>query len=251
MNYIPIDRRQMKLDAKEAMRIHKPSVYLVAIVYLLISLVLDWLTRKLEFPGVSVQELWSAYGDLEAVKRIYLTVSENHSTFGSLLSTVIQIMDLMLAGGFTFFCLNVARRLEAGFGTLFDMFGWFFRYLWLNILMAIFIFLWSLLLVIPGIIAAYRYSMAPYIFFDNPEMGAMDCIRASKAMTHGYKGKLFGLDLSFIGWYLLSIIPLVRIYTTPYISTTKANYYRALRGEFYAQQQQYQQPPYSGGWGQQ
>jgi uncharacterized membrane protein len=80
--------------------------------------------------------------------------------------------------------------------------------------------------------------MAMYIFFDDPEKGALECIRESKAMTCGYKGKLFVLDLSFIGWAILSIIPLVSIYTTPYMSTTKANYYRALRGEFYAQQQQ-------------
>ena len=128
-----------------------------------------------------------------------------------------------------------------------------------KILMGIFIFLWSLLLVIPGIIAAYRYSMAMYLFFDDPEKGALECIRESKAMTYGYKGKLFVLDLSFIGWLILSIIPLVSIYTTPYMSTTKANYYRALRGEFYAQQQQQQNPwgtdgsGYGGGsgWGQQ
>lgn len=242
MNYIPIDRKQMKMDAKAAMRAHRPSVYLVAIVFLLITLLLDWLSRKLEFPGVSVQELQSAMGDPQAIERIYLTVAQNRSTFGSILSLAISIMDIIISGGFTYFCLCVARRLEAGFSTLFEMFSWFFRFLWLNILMAIFIFLWSLLLVVPGIIAAYRYSMAMYIFFDDPEKGALECIRESKAMTYGYKGKLFVLDLSFIGWAILSVIPFVSIYTTPYLSTTKANYYRALRGEFYAQQQQQQNP---------
>ena len=262
MNFIPIDRKQMKMDAKAAMRAHRPSVYLVAIVFLLITLLLDWLSRKLEFPGVSREMLASAMNDPEAIQRIYLTVAQNRSTFGSILSLAISIMDIIISGGFTYFCLCVARRLEAGFGTLFEMFSWFFRFLWLNILMAIFIFLWSLLLVVPGIIAAYRYSMAMYIFFDDPEKGALECIRESKAMTYGYKGKLFVLDLSFIGWAILSIIPLVSIYTTPYMSTTKANYYRALRGEFYnAQQQQQPQNPWGGngsggygggsGWGQQ
>ena len=260
--YIPIDRKLMKRDAKAAMRAHRPSVYLVAIVYLAITLVLDWLSRKLQFPGVSTQMLMSAMNDPEAIQRIYVTVAENRSAFGSLLSVAISIMDLMLAGGFTFFCLCVARRLEAGFGSLFEMFGWFFRFLWLNILIAIFTFLWSLLLIVPGIIAAYRYSMAIYIFFDDPEKGALDCIRESKAMTNGYKGKLFVLDLSFIGWHLLSIIPFVSIYTAPYYGVTKANFYRTLRGEFYGQQQAQQGPwggsggyggnPYGGsGWGQQ
>jgi uncharacterized membrane protein len=257
--YIPIDRKLLKRDAKAAMRAHRPSVYGVAIVFLLITMLLSWLSRKLEFPGVSTRMLTEAMGDPEAVRRIYVTVAENRSTFGTILSVVISIMDIMIGGGFTFFCLGVARRIEAGYGSLFEMFAWFIRYLWLNILMGIFIFLWSLLLVIPGIIAAYRYSMAQYIFFDDPEKGALQCIRESKAMTRGYKGKLFVLDLSFIGWAILSIIPFVSIYTTPYMSVTKANYYRVLRGEFYAQQQQ-QQNPYGGyngggynggGWGQQ
>ena len=101
--YIPNDRKQMKRDAKAAMRAHRPSVYLVAIVYLAITLVLDWLSRKLQFPGVSTQMLVSAMNDPEAIQRIYVTVAENRSAFGSLLSVAISIMDLMLAGGFTFF----------------------------------------------------------------------------------------------------------------------------------------------------
>ena len=152
--YISIDRKQMKRDAKDAMRAHRPSVYLVAIVYLVISLLLGWLSRKLEYPGLSKEMLASAMNDPDAIQRIMITIAQNRSTFGSILNVVIKIMDLMISGGFTFFCLSVARRLEAGFGTLFEMFGWFFRYLWLSILMAVFIFLWSLLLIIPGIIAA-------------------------------------------------------------------------------------------------
>ncbi len=102
--------------------------------------------------------------------------------------------------------------------------------------------------------------MAQYLLITRPDLGIMDCIRESKRLTSGWKGELFVLDLSFIGWMILSIIPLVSIYTTPYMSTTKANYYRALRGEFYAQQQQQQNPwgtdgggNYGGGsgWGQQ
>ena len=87
--------------------------------------------------------------------------------------------------------------------------------------------------------------MAVFIFCDDPEKGALNCIRESKAMTRGYKGQLFVLDLSFIGWSILSMIPFVGIYTEPYMTTTKANFYRALRGEFNVQQQQ---QPYGGQW---
>ena len=95
--------------------------------------------------------------------------------------------------------------------------------------------------------------MAVFIFCDDPEKGALECIRESKEMTRGYKGQLFVLDLSFILWHILCIIPFVSIYVEPYVTTTKANFYRALRGEFNQPQQPpyqqpYQQPPYNGGW---
>jgi uncharacterized membrane protein len=118
----------------------------------------------------------------------------------------------------------------AGFGELFDGFGMFFKFLWLNILIGIFTFLWSLLFVIPGIVASYRYRMAIYIMIDNPEFSAMECIRRSKAMMAGRKWELFVLDLSFIGWGLLTAIPFVSLYVSPYIEITVANYYNALSG---------------------
>jgi len=72
---------------------------------------------------------------------------------------------------------------------------------------SVFIFLWSLLLIVPGIIKLFAYSMAPYIIADNPNMTAREDIKASKEMMYGHKGRLFGLHLSFIGWMLLVLIP--------------------------------------------
>ncbi len=246
MDRVSIDRRQMKLDARAAMREHTPSVYLVAFVFLVIMAVLEVLSAKLQFPGMTLSEIAGIYYDEILWERAVQGAALHRSAGTSFLSVAIQIMATMVSGGFALFCLHVSRRSAAGIGTLFDLFAYFFRYLWLEILMGIFIFLWSLLLVIPGIIAAYRYSMAPYIFFDNPEKGAMQCIRESKEMTQGYKGQLFVLDLSFLGWILLGVIPVVRIFTEPYMLVTRANYYRALSGRPYdtagQEWQDYNQP---------
>lgn len=226
---IHIDRKQMKLDAKASMRGRRPSVYLVTLLYLAIVYVLQLLSLKLQFPGLSLQEILylSSGADPEALVD---AMTAQSGVFGQLLSIAISIMEIMVGVGFTAFTLNVARGIEAGFGDLFDAFGNFFRMLWLSILMSIFIFLWSLLLIVPGIIAAYRYSMAIYILLDDPDKSALQCIRESKAMTKGYKGQLFVLDLSFIGWMLLSMIPFVSLYTMPYMGVTTANYYRVLSG---------------------
>lgn len=105
---------------------------------------------------------------------------------------------------------------------------------WLQILTAFFVFLWSLLLFIPGIVKSYAYSMALYVLADNPTFTAREALRESKRITQGHKGQLFILELSFFGWMLLACIPIVGtivmlVYIIPYMSATYANAYNALK----------------------
>ena len=225
-----IDRLQMKRDAKEVMWKHQPSVYLVALVYLLVSYLLTLLSTRLMYPQAQIEALLRAGTDAEWYQAL-LALSQQ-SAGARLLNIAIEIMSAMLGVGFTSFCLNAARGVAAGFGSLFDAFENFVHLLLLMILIGVFVFLWSLLLVVPGIIAAYRYSMAVYIMLDNPDKGALECIRESKHLTYGHKGELFFLDLTFIGWYLLAAIPFVSVYVEPYVRLTKSNYYRVLSGRW-------------------
>lgn len=92
--------------------------------------------------------------------------------------------------------------------------------------------LWSLLLVIPGIVKAYSYKLVPYILADNPDIGAKEAIDLSRNMMKGNKWKAFVLDLSFIGWYLLSVLTfglLTVFYVNPYVNAADAELYRTLR----------------------
>lgn len=93
------------------------------------------------------------------------------------------------------------------------------------------LFLWSLLLIIPGIIKAYSYRMVPYILADNPNIGAKNAIRLSNQMTDGHKFKIYVLDLSFIGWYLLGMLALIvgMLFVLPYQNATEAELYLVLR----------------------
>lgn len=92
-------------------------------------------------------------------------------------------------------------------------------------------FLWFLLFIIPGIVKAYSYSMVPYILADNPNIGAQKAIRLSNNMTYGHKWKMFVLDLSFLGWYLLGALALFIgvLFVKPYEYATKAELYLVLR----------------------
>ena len=94
------------------------------------------------------------------------------------------------------------------------------------------IVLWSLLLIIPGIVKAYEYSMIPYLLAENPDMQKEIVFEESKRMMNKNKWRAFVLDLSFIGWYLLSVLTIGILnifYVTPYVNSTKAVLYETLR----------------------
>ncbi len=102
-----------------------------------------------------------------------------------------------------------------------------------NILVMVFIFLWSLLLIIPGIIKALSYSMTPYIIAEHPDIDAMAAIDKSKEMMHGNKARLFFMYLSFIGWLILCAFTfgIGLFFLIPYVKMTEANFYVELRGK--------------------
>lgn len=110
--------------------------------------------------------------------------------------------------GFVSLLMCLVRNQECGLGNCFEGFEKFGRSFALGILMIIFIALWSLLFIIPGIIAAYRYSFAPMLLVDRPELSPLECIRESKRLMKGNKGSLFVLHLTFIGWALLLAVVL-------------------------------------------
>ncbi|CAM3650396.1 DUF975 domain-containing protein [Cohnella lubricantis] len=145
------------------------------------------------------------------------------------------IVELLLAGplalGFYAFFLGVARGEGLGVRAVFSGFERFVDAFLLCLLMGIFTFLWTLLFIIPGIIAAFRYKMAYYILRDNPEIGPLEAISQSKQMMKGHKWRLFVLYLTFIGWYILGSIPLGigLLWVVPYITTAEAHFYEDLR----------------------
>ena len=216
------------------MRDHKPSIYLITLVFLLILAVLEVLSTKLQFPGVGLLEIIREQQTSEGMLHL-IEISGRITFLGRVLIIAINIMTGVITAGFALVCMNVSRRESAGIGTLLDPFAFLLKVFWLNLLMGLFIALWSILLIIPGIIAAYRYSMAIFILLDDPNKGALQCIRESKEMTRGHKWELFVLDLSFLGWIILSVIPFVALFTLPYMGVVRANYYNVLSGRYNAE----------------
>jgi len=94
-------------------------------------------------------------------------------------------------------------------------------------------FLWYLLLIIPGIVKSYAYSMVPYILAENPNIGAREAIKKSIEMTEGHKFDMFLLDLSFLGWYILGLLlfGVGTLFVLPYDNATKTELYLVLSGQ--------------------
>lgn len=100
----------------------------------------------------------------------------------------------------------------------------------LGILKMVFIFLWSLLFVIPGLIKTYSYGMAEYLMADDDQLSGNDAITKSREIMSGHKFRLFCLHLSFIGWYLLGILTLGigLIFIMPYVKAAETAFYQDL-----------------------
>lgn len=112
-------------------------------------------------------------------------------------------------------------------------FGNCLHVVWGMILSTIYIFLWTLLLIIPGIIKSYSYALTPYILVEHPEMSANEAIEESMRLMDGHKFDLFYLQLSFIGWAILSILSLGLgfFWLIPYQMTAQAAFYRDIKNE--------------------
>ena len=129
--------------------------------------------------------------------------------------------------------LSLTKGEEISVGDIFKGFNVTGKAIWLSIITAVYTFLWTLLLIVPGIVKSFAYAMAPYILADEPELTASEALAKSQRIMNGHKFDLFVLDLSFIGWALLGTITfgIALIYVVPYRSATIANFYNSIKEE--------------------
>jgi len=129
------------------------------------------------------------------------------------------------------------RSFPSRFGRLFWAFGngSYLNCVKIQFFRALKTFLWSLLFIIPGIIKGYEYCMIPYILAENPHISSQRAFELSKKMTDGEKWRIFVLDLSFLGWYLLGTLAcgVGVLFVNPYEHATRAELYQVMREKAY------------------
>lgn len=225
-------RKELKQRAKQSMQGTRPSYLIIGIIMMIAVNAESWLTsffgKEVNIEAETFEEMLAQLEAATASISLPLQVA----------SLVLTLFVSVVTFGFMRYCLRISRgEKEVPVEELISGFRIFLKVVALNLLTGLFTVLWSLLFVIPGLVAAYRYRMAPLLLMDHPDWSAMECIRESKRLMQGQKMNLFSLDLSFIGWSLLSFlvtavsfIPVMDIWLTPYMQVTECHFYNELVG---------------------
>ncbi len=176
----------------------------------------------------SLQDHWGLAVGAAVLYTVLIGVTGAFPCVGPL---VCLIIGGPMTVGLCLLFLTLARKSGAHIGQLFGGFKCFGTALGTYLLVLLFTFLWSLLLIIPGIIASYAYSMAFFIIADDPSVGPLDAIRRSKAMMRGNKWKLFCLFWRFFWWALLCMLTcgIGYLWLIPYTHTSIARFYDDVR----------------------
>nr|WP_312578353.1 DUF975 family protein [Sedimentibacter sp.] len=226
-------REELKTRAKSVLKDNYWKALLISIVITLSSVNGDQINYNINDHRVSFEGLpgyiFNRITDYTFDSRDFFIIA-----IGLVLSTIafrILIGFSLEVGGRKYF-IQSARRMDNKKCFTFAFIGQNYTHIIAAMIRkAIYNFLWTLLLIIPGIIKHYEYRMVPYILADNPNIGSKESIKLSMDMTEGHKFNMFVLDLSFIGWIILGALALgVGIYfVNPYIFATEAELYLVLR----------------------
>ena len=183
-----------------------------------------------------VEQIQNAFNSLTPAQQIAIAAGIAGSL--TLIISVSILLDLFVfnplkVGCYAFFRENVKEppadfsHIGVGFGNYVHTFVTLF-------LKDLFVSLWSLLFIVPGLIKSYSYRMVPYIITDHPELSPTETINLSRQMMNGHKWHAFCYDLSFIGWFILTVLTLGILgvfWTEPYKDSSDAALYLAIKGE--------------------
>lgn len=183
----------------------------------------------------NMKGFWAGYGIVFAVSFLLSfgieLLFEQGSMIYTILTLVASFFSMTLSVGFYSYLLKMIRKEEYTRNDIFAYVGKVLPITAISLLVTIFTMLWSVLFIIPGIIATISYSMVFLIYAEDQSLTAMDYLDRSKEMMRGYKWDYFVFGLSFIGWIMLSTLTfgILLIWTLPYITVAEVVYYDELK----------------------
>lgn len=259
------NRQEAKWKAREAIRGAYPHPMLVSLVYLLLTAGLTTLITRFVADPFTLAYQYLIVGNYEWDTIVRHVFTPARTGLFAAVQIVLSLYGCIMGFGYKSYGLRLARGEQPGYRNLMDGFSSVGRVLAAGVLTYVLIWLWTMLGMIPyvvvlilavvmesegllalamlllvlavvcAVVAGLRYQLAYYFLLDNPEMGAMEAIRHSKQAMKGWKGALFMLDLSFLGWMLLApfTLGILSLWLSPYMSAAEANFYdHVVHGSF-------------------
>ena len=189
----------------------------------------DFSSEDLE--GVDLEAILYDLGIIKEMLTVFFAIMGVFAIVGLVYGIICLIIGSGVSVGYAKLNLDIVDGGSASVGTIFSMFGRWKSALWSRILIGIRVMLWSLLFVIPGIVASYSYAMVGFVLADHPEMSASEALAESKRIMRGNRWRLFCLNLSFIGWSFLCVFTfgIGYLWLLPYIQAANAAFYREVK----------------------
>lgn len=225
-------RKEIKLDVRMMIKSNS-KIVVHSLGYILLTYLLSVLYSRLsgytEFMNDYVKTIQTG-GDIFSISFPIV------KPMAQVLAGLIYFMSMVIADGYSGYCLIRARQFNPRFSDIFPRTRNMVRIICIELLSSVLVGIATVFLVVPGLILAYSYRMAIYIMYDHPEYSVVQCLRESRHMMKGNKWELFVLDLSFIGWYLAAgivsavLAPVLDMWVEPYVGITVATFYNERAG---------------------
>ncbi len=193
---------------------------------------LDFTTTE-DMTDAELEALMAQLGINEEILTTFLIIIGVFAVIGFVYSIVSLIVGSGVSVGYAQLNLDIVDGDSVSVGTVFSRFSQWKTALAARFLVGLRVLLWSLLFVIPGIIASYSYSVVNFVMADNPHMTAREAMAESKRLMKGNRWRFFCLSFSFFGWALLSVFTLGigSLWLTPYMQASFAAFYRQIKAE--------------------
>lgn len=231
----------LKLQARELLGSRKKQFLIPSLIYVLLALLFSYLSLRLTMPPteqlLSLSDRMTALlqsGDVDGATSLAAQIQP--STAETIVSDLLSYLLAIVSFGLLMLFFRALRGEETEAGMLLDGFSVWSKVLLLELLIRLLttIGFWAFL--IPGFVLLYNYRMARYLMILHPEFGVLDCMRESRMRMRGHRLELLRLDLSFLGWALLSVFPLlgiaIGVWAFPYWNLTSLLAYEKINAGF-------------------
>ena len=231
----------LKLQARELLGSRKKQFLIPSLIYVLLALLFSYLSLRLTMPPaeqlLSLSDRMTALlqsGDVDGATKLAAQIQP--STAETIVSDLLSYLLAIVSFGLLMIYFHVLRGEETETGMLLDGFSNWAKVLLLVLITRLLTTLGFWAFLIPGFVLLYNYRMARYLMILHPDFGVLDCMRESRMRMRGHRLELLRLDLSFLGWALLSVIPFlgiaIGVWALPYWSLTSLLAYEKINAGF-------------------